>query len=506
MTPPVTAAVVSRWAGQIPDLLPGLWLTLRLTGASLVLGLPLGVLLAVAVSSRRRRLRWPAIAVVEIGRGAPALVLLYVVYYGLPQTGVTLPAFTAATLALGFATGAYSSEIFRAGLLAVPAGQREAARALGLRPRAEFRHVVFPQALGMVIPPIVGFAVVLYQATSLAYAIALPELLSRAYNIATITFQFTSALALAGLVYATVSIATTRLVRTAEAGRAGSRPRPARSLSRLVVVVTAALTSAACGGSGGSPVAAGLDAGCTPRHRFKTITPGQLTVVAWVSPPYTTEDGDGRIGGIDGEILARIAAMECLDIRGTGVSASAFVPLLQTGRADVAIGGIYATPQRGRAVDLSDTVWVDGMSFVSKVPLTRIAELPGHKVGTVQGYLWNEDLGKVLGEDVLRLYQTVPALVSDIENGRIDVGVLGTAEAVLRVRQRSGSGLGANPVVPDSRVASSTAPGRIVFPHTKGNAALTAALNEDIAALRRDGTIGRILAHHGLAEPPGRVG
>lgn len=208
----LTATIVSRWADQIPELLPGLWLTLRLTGASLAVGLPLGLLLAVAVSSQHRRLRWPAMAVVEIGRGVPALILLYVVYYGLPRTGVRLGAFTAATLALGFATGAYTSDIFRAGLLAVPAGQREAARALGLASRHEFRYVVLPQALRTVIPPIVGFAVVLYQATSLAFTIALPELLSRAYNIATITFQFTSALALAGLVYAAVSIVVTTLV------------------------------------------------------------------------------------------------------------------------------------------------------------------------------------------------------------------------------------------------------------------------------------------------------
>ncbi|MGH9000401.1 MAG: amino acid ABC transporter substrate-binding protein, partial [Acidimicrobiia bacterium] len=142
----------------------------------------------------------------------------------------------------------------------------------------------------------------------------------------------------------------------------------------------------------------------------------------------------------------------------------------------------------------------------SKSPITRISQLPGKKVGVVQGYLWNEDLEKVLGAGTLRLYQAVPALVSDIENGRIAVGVLAGAEAALRVTQRSGAGLGAYPVEPDARVAASTAPGQIVFAHTKGNVALTKALNEDIAALRVDGTLARILTRHGLPESAGQIG
>jgi polar amino acid transport system permease protein len=205
--------LLRQWQEFFPEFLPGLWLTLRLTVATLALGYPLGAALAVAVSSSRRAIRWPSIALVELGRGAPGLIVLYLVYYGLPQAGLTLPNFLAATVALGISTAAYSSEIFRAGLLAVPAGQREAGKALGLKPFKEFRLVVLPQALKFVVPPLIGFAVLVYQATSLTFAISTPELLSRAYNTASITFQFTAALTLAGVMYAVISLLAIALVR-----------------------------------------------------------------------------------------------------------------------------------------------------------------------------------------------------------------------------------------------------------------------------------------------------
>ncbi|MDX3800418.1 amino acid ABC transporter permease [Streptomyces sp. AK04-3B] len=202
---------MSSWHDFFPQFLPGLWVTLKLTFAGLFFGLPTGILLAVVTTSPVRLAKWAGIVVVELGRGSPGLIVLYLAYYGLPQAGLTLGAFTAATVAVSFTTGAYTSEIFRAGLIAVPRGQREASRALGLSPWKELRLVVLPQALRIVIPPIIGWAIILYQGTSLAYAISVPELLSRAYNAGSITFQFGSALALAGLMYAVVSLTATAL-------------------------------------------------------------------------------------------------------------------------------------------------------------------------------------------------------------------------------------------------------------------------------------------------------
>ena len=216
------ASIFQQWPDFFPKLLPGLWVTLKLTFASLGVGIPCGLALAVAGSTKRRLARWPIVVFVELGRGLPALVLLYLVYFGLPKAGLTLTAFVSATVALGAATAAYTSEIFRAGLEAVPAGQREAARAVGLSRWQELRLVVLPLAVRSVIPPLIGFGVLLYQGTSLAFVITVPELLSRAYQEATITFQFMSALVLVGVMYAAISLTVTLLV----GGSVKTRPSP----------------------------------------------------------------------------------------------------------------------------------------------------------------------------------------------------------------------------------------------------------------------------------------
>jgi polar amino acid transport system permease protein len=213
------ASVVSGWPDWIGDLLGGLLKSVELTLAVIAIGLPLGLLLAVAISGGAKPVRWLAIAVVEIARGIPALVVLYLVYFGLPQLHVTLEAFVAASVALGFTMAGYTTEIFRAGIAAVPDGQREAARAVGLRRGAELRYVVLPQAVRIVIPPILGYVVLFFQATSLAFAIAIPELISRAYTIGSSTFEYLSVLVLAALLYACVAIPSSQLIDLLERRR-----------------------------------------------------------------------------------------------------------------------------------------------------------------------------------------------------------------------------------------------------------------------------------------------
>lgn len=207
------SSTLSDWASFLPDFLKGLKVTLELTGASLLVGLPIGILLALASMSTRPLFKWLTIAAVEIGRGAPGLIVLYLVYYGLPQLDLVWSSFVSAVIAFGLTTGAYTAEIFRAGMNAVPVGQREASRALGLSRTKELRLVVLPQAIKIVIPPIVGFSILVYQGTSLAFAISVPELLSQAYNTATISYQFTAALTLAGVMYAALSLVGVSMIR-----------------------------------------------------------------------------------------------------------------------------------------------------------------------------------------------------------------------------------------------------------------------------------------------------
>lgn len=208
--------MIADWVGYFPQLLGGLRVSLMITVASLVIGLPLGLLAAIAVSSSVRLLRAVFVVVVEIGRGAPALVVLQIVYFGLPAAGLTLTSTVSAIAAFSWTTAAYTSEILRGGLQSVPQGEVEAAGALGMHRADTLRFIVIPQGLRVAIPALMGFAILIFQGTSLAYSIAVPELLSQAYSIGSITFRYLSVLGLAGLMYAAISVPATWLTVLAE--------------------------------------------------------------------------------------------------------------------------------------------------------------------------------------------------------------------------------------------------------------------------------------------------
>lgn len=210
------SVILSQGGAWMPELLAGLRLSVLTTAASLLIGLPLGFLLSIAVMAPSRVVNGPALAIVETGRGAPSLVLLQFAYFGLPSAGLTLTAFSASVVALSWTTAAYTSEIIRAGLQSVPAGQREAAMAVGMTRTDILRFIVVPQGLRIAIPALLGFAILIFQTTSLCFAIALPELTSKAYAIGTNTFQYLPALVLAGLLYLAVCVPMTLVVHWIE--------------------------------------------------------------------------------------------------------------------------------------------------------------------------------------------------------------------------------------------------------------------------------------------------
>ncbi|QPK80873.1 amino acid ABC transporter permease [Schaalia sp. ZJ405] len=210
-----------------PDLLHGLLVSLQLTAVSSLVGVILGFLAALAVGSRSRILAAIVVVLVEVGRGTPVIVMLQLVYFGLPQAGLTLDALPAAWVALSATTAAYSSEILRGAMDAVPIRQREAARALGMSRRHVLCDVVIPQAATTAAAPLLGFLVQMFQATSLAFALSVPELLSRAYDIGTRTFHFLPALSAAGVLYAFVCIPLMHVVRRLEGKNTANRLRVA---------------------------------------------------------------------------------------------------------------------------------------------------------------------------------------------------------------------------------------------------------------------------------------
>ena len=209
-------SIFAGWGSDLPHLLSGLGVALELTGASLLIGFPAGLLTALLVSSHRRPARLFGLAVVEIGRGLPLLVLLYIVYQGLPQINLSLTNFVSAVVAFAWSTAAYSSEMFRASLNALPKGQTEAALASGMGQMDTFRFVLLPQALRIAIPPLLNLAVQIFQATALAYVITVPEIMQHAYFLGTVSFLYLNVFLLAGLLYAAVTLPSSALIARLE--------------------------------------------------------------------------------------------------------------------------------------------------------------------------------------------------------------------------------------------------------------------------------------------------
>jgi polar amino acid transport system permease protein len=208
--------VFAFWGEWFPTLVAGFELSLEVTVVCLLFGLPLGLLLALGVQSKSRAQRWTSLTLVEIGRGTPVLILLQFAYFGLPSAGLTLSSFTAAGFALAWCTGAYTSEIIRAGLEAVPFGQREAAIAIGLDQRDVLRYVILPQGLRVAVPALLGFAILMLQATSLCFTIALPEVVSQAYIVGSNTFRYMPIFLLTAMMFAAVCIPATICVSVLE--------------------------------------------------------------------------------------------------------------------------------------------------------------------------------------------------------------------------------------------------------------------------------------------------
>ena len=150
---------------NLPLLVGGLWLTIQIAIGATVLGLALGLITALARMSPVRPLRWLAVTYIEVIRNTPALVQVFLIYYGLGELGLRLPAFSALILALGVNNGAYLAEIFRGGLLSVRRGQLEAAAALALPSRTTLFGVVLPQAIRSIWPALTNQTIQIVLAT-----------------------------------------------------------------------------------------------------------------------------------------------------------------------------------------------------------------------------------------------------------------------------------------------------------------------------------------------------
>lgn len=211
------AVYAENWANWWPQLTVAIWNTLWLMVFSFALAVAIGLVLAIGKISRFRLLRALCIGYIEIARGVPTLAILFLIYFGLVPLGIVLDAFVAGFIGLGMSAGGYIAEVFRAGIEAVHKGQREAALSVGMTPMKSFRYIILPQAVRIVLPPMLNMLIILLKDTSICSLISTPELMLRAKDLAMMSFLPMHLFLLAGLIYFLLAWPLSLLTRRLEA-------------------------------------------------------------------------------------------------------------------------------------------------------------------------------------------------------------------------------------------------------------------------------------------------
>ncbi len=200
--------------------------TLKLMLAAFCLACALGMVIALLRISRFALLRGFARVYIGFFRGVPVLVILYWIYFALPEMGykfLVISSYTAAVLGLGIHGGAFLAEVFRSGIESLHRGQMEAALSIGMTPAKAMRWIILPQAVRVVVPPIANYAVGLLKETALCSIIAAPELMLRAKDLASSSFLPMHAFVLAAVFYYIMSFPLMRAAEYLEARMGAGR-------------------------------------------------------------------------------------------------------------------------------------------------------------------------------------------------------------------------------------------------------------------------------------------
>jgi His/Glu/Gln/Arg/opine family amino acid ABC transporter permease subunit len=214
------ATYTFRWNVLIPYLpmfAHGLLITLELSVVSELLGIVIGLIAGFARVSKLRPARMLAIAYIDFFRGVPLLVTLVWIYYGLSLLlHINISAFTGGVSGLGVTYGAFLAEVFRAGIEAVPKGQTEAAYSLGLSRVRTVRHIVLPQALRIIFPPLANSFIGILKDSSLVAIISVTELMRVGMIVAADTFRAFEAYTFVAVVYYVLTLITARVATRVE--------------------------------------------------------------------------------------------------------------------------------------------------------------------------------------------------------------------------------------------------------------------------------------------------
>lgn len=210
------AVYSENWADWSPQIYKATWVTIELTACSFALAIVLGLLLALGKLSPIKLLRGFCSAYIEVARGIPALAILFLLYFGLVPLGIVFDAFVAGFVGLGMSAAGYIAEVFRAGIQAIHKGQREAALAVGMTPAMTFRYIILPQAMRIILPPMLNMLILLLKDTSICSLISTPELMLRAKDIAMMSFLPMHLFLLAAVIYFLLAWPLSLLTRRVE--------------------------------------------------------------------------------------------------------------------------------------------------------------------------------------------------------------------------------------------------------------------------------------------------
>lgn len=205
------AMIASTW----PKIVSGMGVTLLIAGAVVVTGIGLGLVLALLRGSVPRPLTWPIIVFADVQRALPPLVLVLLVYFGLPNVGVTLSGFVVLWLVLSLVLAAFAEEIFWAGITSVRRGQWDAARSTGLSHLQALAYVVLPQAVRLTIPPLTNRTIAITKNTALGTVIGVPEILNEASTAVSFSSNATP-LTMAAIAYLLIFVPVVMLGRWIE--------------------------------------------------------------------------------------------------------------------------------------------------------------------------------------------------------------------------------------------------------------------------------------------------
>lgn len=200
----------------LPLLAKGTLVTIEATVCGTFIATALGILLAIGGQSGNAALRRTLGIGVQFIRGTPLLVQLYVIFFVMPDVGINLPAFAAGVIGLGLHYACYMSEVFRAGISSVSVGQWDASVAVNLTRRQTWRHVILPQAIPKILPPLGNYVVGMTKEAALLSAISVHELLSRAQAVGNDTYRYTEPLTVAGLIFLLLTVITSTAVQVVE--------------------------------------------------------------------------------------------------------------------------------------------------------------------------------------------------------------------------------------------------------------------------------------------------